>query len=358
VPLAANFTAPYALWLERSKFGRQSKRALFTRSESLAEPRVILIEPYDPRRKTVVLIHGLASSPRAWVDLANELLADAEVRSQFQIWHVFYGTSAPIPWNREAIRAALEATLSRLDPERDDPATRDLVVVGHSMGGVIARLLVVESGDALWQALLGHEPEVEERERLAVLSPYLDLEPMPEVGRLVLMASPHRGAPLAGRWLGRVGARLVRLPLSLAASATEAVSTLLDVAPDAPVRVPKHPDAIRSLSDRLPYLETAAQLSVAPWVTYHSIVACAEAVASIPECDDGLVPYSSAHLDGAASELVVTHGHSVQETPQAILELRRILRLHLEELARRGHDCGSKPSERREAAPTPSRASR
>jgi len=42
-----------------------------------------------------------------------------------------------------------------------------------------------------------------------------------------------------------------------------------------------------------------------------------------------VVPYRSAHLDGADSELAIPSWHSVQETPAAILELRRILRLQI-----------------------------
>ncbi|RIW60151.1 alpha/beta hydrolase, partial [Acinetobacter baumannii] len=46
---------------------------------------------------------------------------------------------------------------------------------------------------------------------------------------------------------------------------------------------------------------------------------------------DGIVPYKSAHLEGAKSEKVLPGGHSIQLTPQAVLELRRILREHLVE---------------------------
>jgi hypothetical protein len=51
--------------------------------------------------------------------------------------------------------------------------------------------------------------------------------------------------------------------------------------------------------------------------------------------DDGLVPYRSSHLAGAASEKVIVSGHSVQETAEAILEVRRILHENL--AARRLH---------------------
>ncbi|MES1243258.1 MAG: alpha/beta fold hydrolase [Acidobacteriota bacterium] len=329
VRLAASFTAPYALWLERSHFGRQAKGNMVRRSEDLLEPRVFLMQPYDPERATVVLIHGLASSPQAWIELGNELTGDEEIRRNYQVWQVFYRTSAPIAYNVEAIRLALERTLDRYDPERKARASRDLVLVGHSMGGVIARLLVLDPGDALWRALLGREPDDGQRRRLAVMAPYLDLKPMPEVGRAVFLASPHRGAPLAGSRLGRLASRLIRLPGSLMARTGEIADALEAEAPAGAVRVRAGADGVDFLSDRRPYLETTSKQPIASGIAYHSIIACR--TPSPPACTDGLVPYTSAHLDGAASELLVRSGHSVQQAPEAILELRRILRLHLEE---------------------------
>jgi len=331
VRLAANFTAPYALWLERARFGRQAKRSLLPRGDVPLEPRVFLMQPWDPDRLTVVLIHGLASSPQAWVDLGNELTGDEEIRRHYQVWQVFYLTSAPIAFNENAIRQALEETLDRFDPGRTATASRRMVLVGHSMGGIIARLLVLDPGDALWQGLLGHAPDDEQRRRLAVAAPYLDLKPMPEVGRAVFLASPHRGAPLASRWVGRTIARLIRLPVSLMVRVGEIADALEGETPAGAARVRSGPDAVDFLSDRRPYLKTTSKLPIASWVTYHSIIGCAKPSPSLLDCSDGLVPYTSAHLDGAASELIVRSRHSVQETPEAILELRRILHLHLEE---------------------------
>jgi hypothetical protein len=106
---------------------------------------------------------------------------------------------------------------------------------------------------------------------------------------------------------------------------------LITAQPEAAAQLRRLPNSVDFLSDRRPYLEVVSQQPIAPGVAYHSIIGCAEPASSTATCSDGLVPYSSAHLDGAASELIVTSGHSVQETPEAILELRRILHLHLEE---------------------------
>jgi hypothetical protein len=48
-----------------------------------------------------------------------------------------------------------------------------------------------------------------------------------------------------------------------------------------------------------------------------------------PNSSDGVVPYWSAHLDGAQSEKIVPSNHSTPLNPEAIAEVRRILHLHL-----------------------------
>ena len=340
VRLAADFTAPYALWLNRSRFRRQVGRVLTRSTEELVEPRVFLMQPYDPDRVTVVLIHGLASSPNAWVDLANELTGDEEIRRHYQVWEVFYRSGLSLAYNTRAIRAALKQTLDRFDPGRAARASHRMVLVGHSLGGVIARLLVLDVGDALWRMVLGHAPSAEERQRLAAAAPYFDLVPMAEVGRAVFLASPHHGTARARGWLGRLASPFIRTPPSLVAEYKAIADQLEPVAPAHAAIVRAAPDAIEVVDDRDAYLAATAKRPIAAWVAYHSIIACARPAASPRDCTDGLVPYASAHLDGAASELTVSSRHRVQEAPAAILELRRILHLHLQgdrrDAARRG----------------------
>jgi pimeloyl-ACP methyl ester carboxylesterase len=329
VRLAADFTAPYALWLNHSGFRRQVARVLTRSSEELFEPRVFLMQPYDPNRVTVVLIHGLASSPDAWINLANELTGDEEIRRNYQVWQVFYRSGLSLPYNTRTIRAALAQTLDLFDPGRTARASRRMVLVGHSVGGVIARLLVLDGGDALWRMLLGHAPSAEERQRLAVAAPYLDLVPMPEVGRAVFLASPHHGSPRARGLLGRLTSPFIKSPPSLVAKAKEIADLLEPLAPAGAAMVRTAPGAIEVLNGRDTYLAATETRPIASWVEYHSIIACARPTPSLRDCTDGLVPYTSAHLDGAASELTLRSRHAVQKTPAAILELRRILHLHL-----------------------------
>ena len=104
VPLAANFTSGYGLWLARSGFATQALRNAIGTSDGLAEPHIYLLQPYDPDRRIIVMLHGLASSPEAWINTANEVLGDEVLRRGYQIWQVYYPTNAPLPYNNAEIR--------------------------------------------------------------------------------------------------------------------------------------------------------------------------------------------------------------------------------------------------------------
>lgn len=328
VPLAANFSAPYALWLADSGFARKAIDNLLGRDNALDHPRVFLMQPYDPNRLTVVMIHGLASSPEAWVNLANEVMGDEALRQRYQIWEVYYPTNVPIPVNLVQIRKALEETFAALDPAGTAPASHHVTLIGHSMGGVIARLLLVNSGDALWQRMFKAPADSPRRKRLAKLAPYLTITALPNVDEAIFLAAPHAGTPVASHWLARLVTKLIRLPKTIIDTSARIADALAGELPEQAALFRTAPTGVNLLRDTSPYLRATSKLPIAPGVRYHSIIARRSVDGPLENADDGFVPYASAHLEGAASEKVIVSGHSVQETPQAILEIRRILREH------------------------------
>src|SRR5688572_24017061 len=228
VPLAANFTAGYGLWLARSGFSRQSLSSLFGSERGIDHPHLYLMQPYDPDKRIILMVHGLASSPEAWVNVANELMGDEELRKHFQVWQFYYPTNMPIALNHEAIRQTLGDAMQHLDPRGEDPASRGMVLVGHSMGGVIARLMVSSSSGTLWDRLVGEK--VHDETRLARLrekvANILQFDPLPQVDRVVFVAAPHRGTDLAGSGLGRWIGRMVRMPITTLNRFTDVMADL------------------------------------------------------------------------------------------------------------------------------------
>ena len=201
VPLAGNFTAGYGLWLARSGFNQQSLRGLFGRERGIDQPHLYLMQPFDPRRRIIVMLHGLASSPEAWVNVANELLADEELRCEFQVWQVYYPTNMPVPASHAAIRQVLAAALHHFDPDEETLASDGLVLIGHSMGGMLARLMVSTADQQLWKWAVS-DPRID-LDHLgstrSQLDPLLHFQPFPGAERVIFIATPHRGCR-PGTW--------------------------------------------------------------------------------------------------------------------------------------------------------------
>jgi pimeloyl-ACP methyl ester carboxylesterase len=328
VPLAANFSAGYGIWLARSGFAGQSLRTLFGRARGIDTPRIYMMQPFDPDRRIILMLHGLASSPEAWVNVANDIQGDEKLREHFQVWQVYYPTNVPILVSLARIRRAAQQTLQHFDPDGTSMASRGMVLIGHSMGGVLARLLVSTSDEELWTTFQDkYLPEGAELDRNDErLNRLLRFTPMPQVERAIFIAAPHRGTPFASNRIARWASNLVRLPLTLLQEFDEVMQNATNMgSADKERQTFQVPNSIEQLRESDPLIQATARLPINSAVCFHSIIARRRATGPLEDSDDGVVPYRSAHLAGARSEMVIVSGHSVQETPQAILEIRRIL---------------------------------
>ena len=328
VPLAGNFSSGYGLWLARSGFSTQALRTLIGLNNGIIKPSIYLMQPYDPNRRIILMLHGLASSPEAWINVANEVLGDETLRRNYQVWQVYYPTNAPLAINNYAIRQALQSTLQHFDPSGTAKASRDITVVGHSMGGLLSRLLVSGSDGKMMEAMgadfnLSTKDLPEQHDRL---QQFLEFEPVPQISSAIFIAAPHRGTDFANNRIARWVANLITLPFSMMEQFGDITRTLANASP----RIGKQsllriPNSIDNLRDDDGYVQAAANLPISPRVRYHSIIGNNTPSVPLSESNDGVVPYQSAHLEGAESELIVPFGHSVQEHPRAIVEIRRIL---------------------------------
>ncbi|CAM5226001.1 esterase/lipase family protein [Alishewanella longhuensis] len=333
VPLAANFTAGYGLWLARSDFSRQAFRNLMGSASALQSPHIFMLQPYDPNRKIILMLHGIASSPEAWVNTANEVLGDAALRERYQLWQLYYPTNLPLIINLQSIRETVLSTLEAVDPAAAAAASDDMVIIGHSMGGLLARLLVSEDDGGFLDRLselLQLDPS--RKRRLANrFSAELTITPLPGVTRAVFIAAPHRGTSVADYRLARWLAGLITLPVTVIEKVHQFAEVVLD--PEQQIQPAKvRFTSIDNLSEHDSFIRAAVGLPINSRVKYHSIIAVEQPALPVEQQSDGVVPYLSAHLDGAESEMVIRSGHSVQETSAAILEIRRILYQHLTEL--------------------------
>ena len=325
IPLAGDFTAPLALSFGSINDLKLGIRAILNVGASADYNGIYLIEPFDPRRIPVLLLHGLTSSPLVWRNVATDAMENPLIRENFQFWYAFYSTGVPVPQSAALMREKI-ALIRRLgDPHGISLASKNIVIVGYSMGGLIARVLATDMGDRLWSAV-SKKPfdqvklQPDDREKLRQ---WIFWKPVPGVREVIFLATPHRGTRMADASFAQLGRRLVGLPASLVGFQARAFSALADALEN--VNVSKRSfTGIDSLSPGAPIYKAFERAPVAPGLTYHSVIGD-RGRGDSPKSSDGIVGYWSSHLDGAESELIVPTGHDVQTHPKTETEIQRIL---------------------------------
>ena len=116
-------------------------------------PPLVSATPYRPGLIPVVFVHGTGSSLVRWAEMYNRLAADPEIRSRFQFWFFQYDSGNPIALSALRLREAVTAAVARLDPEGRDPALRQMILIGHSQGGLLVKMQAISTGDQLWNAV-------------------------------------------------------------------------------------------------------------------------------------------------------------------------------------------------------------
>jgi hypothetical protein len=292
---------------------------------------LVLVDPYRPGHVPIVLVHGTASSPGRWADLINELEIDDRIASHYQIWLYIYNTGNPIGYSGGVMRETLERAVREFDPDGKDAALHRMVIIGHSQGGLLTKLAVVDSGLRFWDDLSKVPPDqlvADEATRKALVSSSI-FTPEPFVHRVVFVCTPQRGSYLAAMSLAGILESFIDLPSDLTKRLADVVS--LNPGKLALSSMEAMPTSIDNMRPGSSFIQTLASLPVAPGVHAHSIIAREDLDGPLEDSSDGVVKYRSAHIAGVESEKVVHSGHSAQGQPETIEEIRRILLLHLQE---------------------------
>jgi len=303
-------------------------------------PPLVSTTPYRPGLIPVVFVHGTASSIVRWMEMYNRLLADPEIRSRFQFWFFQYDSGNPIALSALNLREALVAAVARLDPEGTDPALRRMILIGHSQGGLLVKMQAINSGNRIWNSFSRKpfdEVQLSDQTR-DLFRRGLFVEPLPGVSRVVFICTPHRGSFVAGRKIiANLTRSLLTLPFQLTAVAADLVRNQEALVSGVS---PIVPSAVDNMSPRHNFILALQEIPVAPSITVNSIIAV-EGDGPVEQGNDGVVEYTSAHIEPVESELIVKSGHSTQGNPRTIEEVRRILRLHV------GLPTGTVPLENR-----------
>jgi pimeloyl-ACP methyl ester carboxylesterase len=342
VPLEADETAVLAYVLASPQIWERELRAFFSGVFSESTPtQLASIDAYRPGRIPVVFVHGTASSAGRWGDMVNDLMDDPRIRDRYQFWFFTYDTGNPVLYSASLLREALSDAVRKLDPKGTDPALSEMVVIGHSQGGLLTKAMVVDTGDRVWGAI-AYKPIDEVRlspEGRDLLRRAVFIKPLPYVRRVVFIATPHRGSYLTEYPVTEFLGRFLTLPLRIVRTGVELARNAGDFK--------VNPSSLGSgslfgMTPNNPVLQTMATTPIAPGVHAHSIIAVA-GNGPVEGSDDGVVEYSSSHLDGVDTEYIVRSTHSTQSNPYTIEEVRRILLLHAADVCRR-IACGQQPA--------------
>ncbi len=334
LPLKADFATPLAYMMTRTP-DPVSFVAMLDAEEWRHETGLHMMQPYQPDRIPIVFVHGLMSSPFTWLRMLITLMADRTISAKYQLWFYMYPTGNPIVYSAQILRQSLRDMQQRYDPTGTNPNFNQMVLVGHSMGGLISKLQVVNSGDHIWRAFANVEPEslrLTDAER-TLIETALVFEALPWITRVVFIATPHSGSIFAESWYARLGAVVARMNEEWEHASSAAIRKIMAQAGASvdptfrKIITRRMPTGIDGLLPSNPMLHATQHLPLAPRVTCHSIIgnqrAGGEAGGS-----DGTVAYASAHFAPAVSEVIVKSDHGAHAHPLAIREVRRILREH------------------------------
>ena len=327
VPIEFETTSALALTLEGSPVWDFEIAGFRSGDFTIGRQRLglFMLHPHRTGRIPVVLVHGTASSPARWAELVNELENDPRFWRNYEIWLFIYNTGNPIAYSAMLLRDDLTKAVAELDPHGKDPGLKQMVVIGHSQGGLLTKMTVIDTGMRLWPFTVPPEELTVGDETRELLSRALIFKPLPFVKRVVFVATPHGGSYQALGFLGRLGSWFVNLPGRFVKMQVELLT--LQTQGLYMGAVGGIPTSITNMTPGNSFIKNLAAIPIADGVVAHSIIAV-DSDGPLNEAGDGVVKYESAHIEGVESEKIVHSGHSVQGNPEAIQEVKRILIEH------------------------------
>jgi pimeloyl-ACP methyl ester carboxylesterase len=321
VPLAADFTVPLAVMLQETDPAKHELSRVLNPEKYAQTATIERLQPFNPNKTVVLVIHGLKDSQATWTPMINKLRGDPVIRKHYQFWFYSYPSGYPFPYSAAILREELD------EVEKQFPKLKPMVVIGHSMGGCISRVLLTDSGNELWMKIFGRPPDE------VPLSPKtreyfreeLFFRHRPEIGRVIFIASPLRGSNMATGLIGGLATFLIR-ESTLSSEASQEMLRVTNIREEE-LKPKRRANSVDSLSPKSRFLNALNTIPMTPGVPYNTIIGD-RGRGDSPNSSDGVVPYWSSHMNGAQSEDIVPSDHSAHQNPQAIEDVLRILKAH------------------------------
>jgi pimeloyl-ACP methyl ester carboxylesterase len=320
-PLAVDLSAPTAMLIACERPERLGFARVINPQRYADTARLTQLQPFDPARTPVIFVHGLQETPAGWTPMIDSLRNDHWLREHYQFWVYSYPSGYPYPYSAALFRQDLDGI------DRAFPNHKRIVLIGHSMGGMICRLMITDAGDKIWRDFFATSPAKTplSSDTRKLLEESLVFNHRPDVQRVIFISTPHRGSKLASGWIGRIGAALVRTPRLFTSVYTSTKPRL--VSDPAARTLKRMPNSVDTLEPNDRFVQAVDKLPITRGIPYHSIMGD-RGRGNTPNSSDGVVPYWSSHLDGAQSELIVNSDHGAQYNPEAITEVERVLKTY------------------------------
>ena len=319
VPLAADFTVPLAVMLQQTEPAKHELSRVLNPDKYAQTARIERLQPFNPNKTVVLVIHGLKDSQATWTPMINKLRGDPVIRKHYQFWFYSYPSGYPFPYSAAILRRELD------EVEKQFPHLKPMVVIGHSMGGCISPLLLTDSGDKMCKEIFGRSfdevplsPHVREYFRQELFFKH-----RPEIGRVIFIAAPLRGSNMAAGLLSSLANMLIHESTSSSQASEEMLRATNTMEPE--LRPMRRANSVDSLSPKSRFLHAMNDIPITPGVAYNTIIGD-RGRGDSPNSSDGVVPYWSSHMKGAQSEDIVPSDHSAHQNPQAIEDVLRILK--------------------------------
>lgn len=343
VPMESDLTTPLAYFLSDFKIDDLATEGLLNpevlmgmrpgRSQTIMG--LYMIQPYEPGKIPVLMVHGLWSSPMTWMEMFNDLRSQPEIRDRYQFWFYLYPTGQPFWLSAAQLRNDLIEVRRALDPNGQEPALDQMVLIGHSMGGLVSKMQTLNSGNEYWRLVSDTPlPEIKAADDVrSKLQNCFYFQPNPSVRRVITIATPHHGSNFSNQTTQWLAHRLIRLQQMLASQEKLFSENPQAFGGGSLLRIETSVDSLSPSTAIFPVMANAPRAS---WVHYHTIAGLVPAhgiFGTLAAGGDGVVALDSARQPNADSELVVPADHMTVHThPLAVLEVRRILQAHLAEL--------------------------
>ncbi len=330
--LACDWTAPNVFYWNMSNLDNLTIQNVLLPGEYMDETGLYFLQPYDPDKIPLVMVHGLKSSPDAFRYLINDLSPEPWFREKYQIWLFNYPTGNPWLYTGIRFREYMNNAVKYARSQGPDANLDRMVIVAHSMGGLITRSSVTDPGTTIYREHFKYPLDeiVMKPETRKWIEDGMLYKPLEEPDRVVFMAVPHKGSPIANLRPAMIISNFVRLPQLITGELAVVGSLRAKNGDEAGTKSSGHlPTSISGLSPNSRGIKALAKMPLPGHVHFHSIVGN-RGKGLPPKCSDGVVPYDSSRVLPVESEKVVPWGHGVTDCPESSEELKRILKLHLE----------------------------